>query len=188
MLHMGWVPIICEWCDYCMVSNAALTVSASVSGKMKQWTGLPTVRSGWGHHIDTAFFIFKFCVALICLCAYACGYMYVKTWGQRATFKSWFSLTAMCVPGLNSGHQAFQQAPLATEPVPQSFYYHILNKYHNGIQYDVFVIYFLILTIISFLTSPLLTSTFMTFLMYARFNELHRGPLSSGSVRPSFLP
>lgn len=43
---MGWIPIICEWCDYSTVSNAALTLSASVRGKMKQWARLLTVRSG----------------------------------------------------------------------------------------------------------------------------------------------
>lgn len=186
MLHMGWVPIICEWCDYCVVSNAALTVSASVSGKMKQWTRLPTMRSGWGHHIGIAFFIFKFCVALICLCVCACMWRRGCE-GQRTTFESWFSLTAVCVPRIKFKLSSFTASTFsywAILPVPQSLYYHILIKYNN----DVFIIYFPVLTIIIFPTNPLLTSTLMPFLMYARFNELHWGPLSSGSVWPSFLP
>lgn len=152
---MGWVPIICEWCDYSTVSNAALTISASVRGKMKQWSRLLTVRSEdtsqaqLPSSLNFALHIFT----CLCACTHDCHDVSVKARGQPVSVSS---LLLLCgFQELNSGHRVFQQAPLADEPSCQS-------SNHLIIIYWLQTIMGLCQCII-FPASPLLTSNFYAF-------------------------
>lgn len=99
--------------------------------------------SDWRHYMHMNFFIFKLCVACIC------GYVHVDTctsWheceGQKTTCVCWFFVTSMCVPRIkfrSSGFPTTSWSCWAILLVLQSFYYHILLIYNNGIQYDIFV-------------------------------------------------
>lgn len=113
---MGWVPIICEWCDYSTVSNAALTVSAGVCGEMKQWTRLLTLRSEDTSQAQLPSSLNFVSHVFTCKCTWIHASHDVSVEIRRQPV-SVSSLLPLCgFQRFKFRSSGFQQAPLAAEP------------------------------------------------------------------------